>query len=330
MYWYIYPYVTCKLKKTMGIIKRQGEKSTPDFTEEDYISAIETAINRSFYYRDKEVGISRISQTDENELGYDGVLNTIVPFYIQFKRSYFYSPQFSGALLTDRNSVSLPTNRGFYALELLKKNNRYDQHNTMYLLSQRAKASYVAPLFYKSRDLNRLKSQSSRTIPSYFDDILVHDIMFNRHYRYSNIRLFKDSVTITPHNRINDQEPSHHYSYCKNMQIGFHSEPINLQDSHTENLYNFLRNIISDRREDSEFQVSKIFDMISEFFNSEKDSNNVESIIQNSINRLSNNDRKGDSNLNLDELSTMDKLLILEDILYEYFGIRQLIKYERL
>jgi hypothetical protein len=314
----------------MGIIKRQGEKSTPDFTEDDYISAIETAMNRSFYYRDKEIEISRISQTDENELGYDGILSTIVPFYIQFKRSYFYSPQFKGALLTGRKSVCLPTNRGFYALELLKKNGRYDQHNTMYLLSQKAKASYVAPLFYKSKDLARLKSYGNRLVPSYFDDISIYDFTNSSQYQYSNIRFFKDSITITPHNSINDQEPSHHYSYCKGLKIGFHSEPINLENSESENLLNFINEIvIAEKREDTEIQVSKIFDSIPDFFNLERASKDIEIIIQNSINRISSNDRKGNSDLILGELTTTDKLLILEDILYEYFGIRQLIRFER-
>jgi hypothetical protein len=314
----------------MGIIKRQGEKSTPDFTEEDYISAIETAMNRNFYYRDKEIEISRISQTDENELGYDGVLSTIVPFYIQFKRSYFYSPQFKGALLTDRDSISLPTNRGFYALELLKKNGRFDQHNTMYLLSQKARASYVAPLFYKSKDLARLKSYTNRIIPSYFDDISIYDFSFNRRHQYSNIRFFKDSITIAPHNSINDQEPSHHYSYCKELKIGFHSEPINPENSRPENLLSFIIGIVgAEKRNDTEIQVSKIFDSIPDFFNIEKGSKDCKSIIQNSINRVSNNDKKDNSDLILDKLTTTDKLLVLEDILYEYFGIRQLIKFER-
>ena len=78
----------------MKLLKKQGEKIIPDFIEEDYISAIETALNRCYYYFDKNIEIRRISQADENELGYDGVLNTIVPFYIQFKRSDFYSPRF--------------------------------------------------------------------------------------------------------------------------------------------------------------------------------------------------------------------------------------------
>ena len=60
----------------MSILKISGERTTPDFIEEDFISAIETALNRSVYYRDKCVEIRRISQADENELGYDGVLNT--------------------------------------------------------------------------------------------------------------------------------------------------------------------------------------------------------------------------------------------------------------
>ena len=119
-------------EKEVSILKINGEKTTPEFIEEDFISAIETAISRSYYYKNKFVEIKRISQADENVLGYDGVLNTIVPFYIQFKRSDFYSPNFNGQLTTERKELSLPVNRGFFAFALLRKDNRYEQHNAIY------------------------------------------------------------------------------------------------------------------------------------------------------------------------------------------------------
>ena len=114
-------------------LKREGEKTIPDFIEDDFISALETGLNRTFYYKDKLIEISRISQTNENELGYDGVLTTLVPFYLQFKRSAFYSPQFTGELMKNRKAVNLPVKNGFYAFDLLKKEGKYAQHNTGHL-----------------------------------------------------------------------------------------------------------------------------------------------------------------------------------------------------
>jgi hypothetical protein len=122
-------------------MKKVGHKRLPDFIEEDYISAIETAISQCIHPGYK-VEISRISQDEENDLGYDGVITTLVPLYVQFKRSIFNTPQFQGKVAKDRASCGYTNRSGFFSFTLHKDRNskKYDQHNTLHTLSQHAKA----------------------------------------------------------------------------------------------------------------------------------------------------------------------------------------------
>lgn len=312
----------------MSILKISGERTTPDFIEEDFISAIETALNRSVYYRDKCVEIRRISQADENELGYDGVLNTIVPFYIQFKRSDFYSPHFKGQITTDRVKVSLPVDKGFFAFELLRKNNKFEQHNAMYKLSLQNKAAYVAPTFYKSSDLSNLKSQANAILPLFYEDILFYHPIHRRNITLKNLTLFKRSITIPPHGEINDSNPSHHYSYSRDNKIGFHSDPINIENSKSQNLYYFIQEVFDQESRESKNIVDSNYNLLPELFGLNRDSSDFIAIVETAINRVSIVESQVDIKSIIQQLDTFDKLIILEDILYYYFNIRQFIKYE--
>jgi hypothetical protein len=312
----------------MSILKIQGEMTTPDFIEEDFISAIETALNRSIYYRDKMIEIRRISQADENELGYDGVLNTIVPFYIQFKRSYFYSPHFKGQLSTQRKNVSLPIDKGFFAFELLRKSKKYEQHNAMFKLSERNKAAYVAPMFFKSAELSKLKFQSEEILPNYYDDIFFYHPSHHRHIAFQNIFLFKKSITIPPHALINDNNVSHHYSYSIDKRVGFHSEPINLENSRSQSFYYFIQEVFNQQARESKNIIDNNYNLLPILFGLESNSEDFGSILEASIRRISIIDSNSNIKSIIEQLDAIDKLLIVEDILYQYFNIRQFIKYE--
>lgn len=315
----------------MGILKRTGEKITPDFTEEDFISAIETCLNRTFYFRDKEIQISRISQQDEHELGYDGVLNTIVPFYIQSKRSDFYSPHFNGQILHDRSLVGLSVDKGFFAFELLKKENRYGQHNSLYELSKKAIAAYVAPMFYKESNLTLLKFVQANAIPVQYRNIDIIDFRDDiRGFPFNRVRVFKNTITIPPHRRIDDNNPSHHYSYCRDYGIGFHSEPVNLENSKCVSLFEFLQSIfkLDNSKDTLNILIDKIYHLLPSLFRLKKESRVFKQIIRTSLYRIFIVDEKIKYDLIISKLNIFDKLLILEDILYQYFDIKQFIKFE--
>ena len=313
----------------MSVLRKQGEKILSEFIEDDFISALETELNRTKYYRDRLVEISRVSQADENELGYDGVLTTVVPFYVQFKRSDFYTPKFTGHLLTDRQNIGLPHNKGFFAFELLKKDNSYKQHNTMFELSKSAKAAYVAPLFFKKKDLAQMKSFPSNYLPAYFNDIEIFNSSRIHPLRFQRNILFKKTVTIPPHSEITDNETSHHYTYCRDLKIGFHSDPINLENNDSNTLYYFLLNILAQEESNIDEQTDKIFSQLPNYFGLEQTNKEFENILKSSIKRVSVVDEKIDLSSLKREFTIIDRLLIIEDLLYQYFGIRQFIKYEK-
>lgn len=311
------------------VLKRQGERISPDFIEEDFISGLETAINRSHYYQNKRIEISRISQSDENELGYDGVMSTIVPFYIQFKRSDFYTPEFSGKLRRDRNAIKLPTDKGFFAFELLRKENLYGQHNAMVKLSKKARAAYVAPFFYKKADLAKLKSYDLGTLPIEYDKIIINNLLLKA-YSYPSTRLFRNAITIPPHDTINDRAINHHYSYCKDFKIAFHSEPLNLDKVGALNLHDFFNNIAKDEggRETLTARIDNIFYLLPELLNTTIKSVKFKSIFKSCVQRVSISNSRIDYNNILNTMTAIDKLVVIEDILLSYFNIRQYIKYE--
>ncbi len=314
----------------MSYINQEGERRKPEFIEDDFISAIETAINRHFFYNGKSVEISRISQKDENELGYDGIFTTLVPFYIQFKRSFFYNPNFKGKLMKDRKKLGLPVDKGFFSMELLRKNNSFEQHNALYKLSKNSKAVYVAPKFYKKNDLSKLKEHNNDRLPVYYDEVNVHSMFgfpYSRRYIYGRTLLFENSITVPPHDFITDNEPSHYYTFDRsNKNVGFHSDPIIPENFKIQDLYQFLGDIFENEQKDQQISNTN-FQLLPSLFNLEKNSNEFLDIINLAIDRNSIYEQRLENINMIDEVfSEYDKLLILEDLLYNYFGIRQLIK----
>lgn len=308
----------------MNKLRRNGEKIKPDFTEDEFICALETSLNRSNYYRDKEVEISRISQADEHILGYDGIVTGVVPFYVQFKRSDFYTSEFKGKLLKDRKSLNIPFDKGFFGFEFLKKNNSYEQHNIMYKLSQKAKAVYVAPLFFKKHDLSRMRFWDQSRPPVFYEDLSMTSLGRSL-VSFKNMRLFRETITIPPHAEVKDKAVSHHYSYCKGRKIGFHSDPVNLGDSGSQTLSEFLEDIVSLEFGNSEEVVNEVYNQIPSFFNLRADEEDFQEILRSSIERVA---LVGNIEASDAKFSIFDKLLVIEDILSSYFDIKQFAKYE--
>jgi hypothetical protein len=197
----------------------------PEFIEEDFISSFEGVLSRATY-SPWQLQISRISQDDEFRLGYDGVLTSLVPFYIQFKRASFFRPQFSGKIATQRVMKSLPTNHGFFAFSLHKdkRSRHYLQHNAMFKLSQHQRAAYLSPIFYKKQQLSDFK-RLALTHPWSYHDIHVHDPIAADALVSRKSRAFRHCMTIPPHRLVNDREPSHFYSYDRSRNVCFHSDP---------------------------------------------------------------------------------------------------------
>ena len=305
-------------------MRKSGHKRLPEFIEAEYISAIETLLSHSFYPRYK-IEICRISQDEEAEFGYDGVVTSLVPFYIQFKRSIFHTAQFNGKTAKDRIRCGYHNKRGFFSFALHRNRNskKYEQHNTLYALSKHAKAAYVAPLFYKRSKLSVLKSKIVR-FPWYYRDIVIIDS--KRRIHFTNVRIFEDSITIPPHNIINDRRPSHQYTFTKQGEICFHSEPIRL-DILKKNLYEFIREIIDSTMPDPKFDDGRwIFKILPELFLTNWKSREFKAMIKSymtEIDLIPVSWHGNLQNLILEKMDNVSRFLLAESILGNEFGIHQ-------
>jgi len=306
-----------------------GFKRLPEFIEEDYISAIETAFTRCTY-PNYFIEISRISQDDENDLGYDGVITSLVPLYVQFKRSTFHTPQFHGRTAHQRTSCGFQNRSGFFSFNLHKDRNskRFDQHNTLYTLSQVARAVYAAPLFYKRSDLSQFKEQS-RLYPWRYEDVLILDASLpGRVFAFPRMRVLFDSITIPPHAPITDRAASHEYSYTRNGDICFHSEPTPF-DTPVKSLHDFILEVVQsvfdkDRHHFDDGRM--VFEIIPDLYHANWRSRNFKSMLKSylvGIDKIPSTWTGDIHEYIFRELDTADRFLLLEALLLQDFSIVQ-------
>ncbi len=312
-------------------MRNVGHKRLSDFIEDDYISAIETAISRCMYPR-YFVEISRISQDEEKDLGYDGVITTLVPFYIQFKRSTFHTPQFQGKTAKERATCGYANRCGYFSFMLHKDRNskKYDQHNALHVLSQNAKAAYAAPLFYKSSELSRLKEWAG-FYPWHYEDIAIIDSSDpTAPFFFRHVRVLKDSITFPPHAPILDHVSSHEYTYSRNGDLCFHSEPLPI-DTPRKTLQEFLEEIVRHAysQEQRRFDDGRwLFKVIPEMFHADWNSRSFRSIIKSYLVELDLLPATWNGNLFnfvFDDMDTSSKFLLAEALLQNEFGISQYI-----
>jgi len=212
-----------------------------EFIEEDFIGAIERQLEKHVY--SSWMTITRISQSSERHLGYDGVITSALPFYIQFKRSTLYRSSYSGKLSVDRKSAFGPEH-SFYGFELHKnsKTGLYEQHNALHALSGSFPCAYVAPLFHRSKQLSDYKTRKPlRAYPWQYHNGLIHDGPAGLAYR---ARMFDMTVAICPHKHLPNPDPSHHYTYSRKLQACFHSDPEPLE-SRDQSFSRFLGSVLS-------------------------------------------------------------------------------------
>jgi len=206
---------------------RPATEFAPEFIEEELIAATERFLG-GFEGRmgfRQMLEINRISQQVEGELGYDGVLTSIVPFYLQFKVSYFSTPAIAGKLRTNRDTLGLKSDRGFYRFSLLKDktSKQFDQHNALFKLSRTYPAAYVAPPFYRKTNLTSLRRRREGYPWTYERIVHLHDSHDMYCVSLANVRQLANLVTIPPHKTLAAQAGlGHQYSYIGRGDIAFH------------------------------------------------------------------------------------------------------------
>lgn len=308
-----------------------GNIRKPDFIEEEFISGFETILARAGYPR-WQLKIKRISQSEENLLGYDGILNSLVPFYIQFKRSSFYLPQYDGKLKTGRDDKSLPTGRGFFGFSLHrdKKSEEFLQHNALFRLSEINKAAYVAPMFYKRERLEEFKSMDLR-LPWSYQDLLIYESNVANSFPFKNARSFKDCATVPPHKLIEKHaEPSHHYTYTADGNLCFHSDP-EIPKEPMSTFYDFINTIERSvaAKERNSNSLRKLIDLLPRLYGLSWENLSFDSFVGSNLSDLGLDTSRQSSPIRerVNALDEFSSLLLLEEMLYRDFNIVQYVAF---
>jgi hypothetical protein len=302
-----------------------GHKRLPEFIEEEYISAIETLLSHSVYPK-YNIEICRISQNEEKEFGYDGVITSLVPFFIQFKTSIFHTPEFRGKTATDRAGFGFNKKRGFFSFSLHRDKNskRYEQHNALYMLSKHAKAAYVAPLFYKRTKLSEIKYKKV-LFPWRYEKIVVN-INYHSPIVFDNVRVLLESITLPPHAEIDDKATRHEYTFTKRGEICFHSEAISL-NTPMINFYEFIQEIVSSSLREPAIDDGRfLIKILPELFQANWKSRYFKSMIMSYLieNDLIREKWKGDIlKFVLEEMDNISRFLLIESLLEREFNIKQ-------
>jgi hypothetical protein len=310
-------------------MKNIGLKRLPEFIEDDFISAIETVVSHATYPH-YFVEISRVSQDEEKDLGYDGVLTSLVPFYLQFKRSIFYLPQFRGKIARDRANCGHRNTNGFFSFTLHKDRSTkgYDQHNKLYVLSQRSRAAYVAPLFYKKQSLTRYKSSVPPFAWSFADLEIVPVTALHMRLSFCNLRILHETMTFPPHAAITDHLPSHEYTYTHNGDICFHSKAISLnlpRKTLHDVIVEVIRQLVGSKTQS--FDDGRIaIKLLAEIFNAKWGSRSFRSMVKSYMVDLDilPSTWQGDLlHFLLEKAGTMERFLLLEAILWGELRVAQ-------
>lgn len=307
-------------------MKADGNTRHPEFTEEDYISAIETAI-KGCVHPPHFVEISRVSQDAEHELGYDGVLTSMVPFYLQFKRSTFHTPAFAGQRAKDRERLGFDCSAGFFSFPLHqdRKSGEYEQHNALWRLAMDSSAAYAAPMFYKKEGLTRLK-QTASGYPWHYEDVEVYEDGMGKPVLFQNTRLLIESICIPPHREVTDKAASHHYTYGCSAGVGFHSEPEipgSTGASLSAMLHGLIRHALStDATVDTGLRQ---FKRLPEYLGLSWESRRFNSLLRHYIREFGAAQRIKNAEpwMLVEQISPVTRLLLLEAILQRELGIVQ-------
>jgi hypothetical protein len=218
-----------------------GLLNHPEFSEANLANYLERLIERSTHPTKRQIELRQISQPKEKSKGYDAVIQSVVPFYVQLKTSYHYPGNSSSEIIKGRKTLGLSHARGAFFFRLKPERNPSDplQHNVLYKLAQKHHAAYVAPIFFRETGLSRALTWED-WYPWSYGSLAVHEVGLTR-VNFNRIRLFHELVTVVPHRPV--KSATHEYSYSATREVAFHSQPEHAMDGPAQTLVEFLGGI---------------------------------------------------------------------------------------
>lgn len=213
------------------------------FDEKNLATLVEFYLARS-HFHDYGPEVVQITQSAERGEGFDAAVTTLVPFYCQFKVASFYPPGCDSRFAEHRSAVGFTDSAGFYSMSLHRhhKTKLCEQQNNLFKLSQRYRVAYVAPKFYRDTVIERLKREYREFgYPWRWRDYeVVESGGTKAHFR--NIRTFHGLISIPPHRSVPGKD-AHRYTFNRQHEVCFHSDPEPLQEGQAQSFSTFLGSI---------------------------------------------------------------------------------------
>lgn len=208
----------------------------PKFDEAELVTLIDRLVRSAPGLHGGRAKVRQITQRQERYRGgYDAVVSTVLPFYVQAKTASFHPDHSASDIISDRNGLGINSSPGAFAFYLRKHQGTTEplQHNALYWMSLRSMAAYVCPTFLSEEALDSRIEEALNVrrheVWSY-QETAYHEPT-KGHVSKIRARHFAGLVTIVPHRLVDHY--LHRYSYDKHScpAVVFHSDPEKVPDS---------------------------------------------------------------------------------------------------
>ena len=211
----------------IGLIKSE-------FKEMQYQSYLEYVFRHDFQ-NDNRFSIDYCD--DERNLGYDMLIQTFIPIYLQIKRSDYFPQNDHSKIMCKRRELNLNDVGGAYSFQLHVDalDNEYNQHNLLVDLNKNnCYARYIAPLFYEKSVLEKLSYAKESLL--YWEPFVYRCLKdyedLDSFYYWRDYFRNDMSITVLPHKKVFKEVGCvHKYVFNREGYISFHSEPEMLEES---------------------------------------------------------------------------------------------------
>ena len=213
--------------------------SPAKFDEAELVTLIDRLVRSAPGLHGGSATVRQITQKQEKYRGgYDAVVSSVIPFYVQAKTASFYPENSRSDIIRIRNDLGVNCSPGAFAFPLRRHDGTDEplQHNALFWLSLRSMAGYVCPTFVSESTLER-RLNEALTVQRHqiwtYDDLNYFEqggVSVNK----IRTKHFRGLITIIPHRLVDNYK--HRYSYTNELSpdVVFHSEP-----EKVKGVYNF-------------------------------------------------------------------------------------------
>ncbi|MGL4369201.1 MAG: hypothetical protein ACRCUT_05950, partial [Spirochaetota bacterium] len=306
----------------MAVHDISGARFVPDFSEDEFLQAIECFINGAWYPR-RDTQLTRISRVSAADTGPHGELVSAAPFFLCYRTGSFV-PQLSASRIRGEREAAGIAGSESYCFTVTADPDSLEcrTHNALFTLSGAAPAAYAVPLFYRRRSLAMFRQTRQSALSGDEGQDEKGKVLS------AKSPLLHQSAVIAPDAREGKAESRVYISYDKNGISAVHNGGT-ARLIRQENFYmdSFLGSLLADSREGSlSDYADTLFASLPEIFAQTSASRKLKCIIENALYECI-DERQLPAGISLqkglDHLEAREKLVISEKLLRTHFGIIQ-------